>query len=206
MICGVPAFELREAFKRLTYGWDASVLAHHLKVTEGEAEEILRRLAAEGFIEADPEFAEPYVRLTLKGGALAAASALRPIRRRKAEELLAEVVERAREINADPRELFQVSRLWVFGSYLTAAEDLGDVDVAFELARRNDWPPSPEGEHRYARANPMPRSWSPSPFNVLLWPHEAVVRRLKSKRRHLSLHPWTDHVLKTAEKKEIFAV
>jgi len=205
VICGVPAFDLRAAFRRLSYGWTALDLAGLLKASEEEAEEILGALVAEGFAEPDLLFGGQYFRLTLRGGALAEASALKPVQRRKADELVAEAVERAKQINADDRELYQVSRLWVFGSYLTDAEELGDVDLAFELSRKGEWPPSPHGERLYSKTVPLPKGWSRSPLEVMAWPHEAVVRRLKGKRRHLSLHPSTDDVLTTAQKREIFA-
>ena len=119
---------------------------------------------------------------------------------------MAEVIQRAKEVNADHRELYRVSRLWAFGSYLTDAEELGDVDIAVELARNDDdWPPMPDGEYAYAETTAPPKSWRRGYFETLAWPQEAVLRRLKARRRHISLHPSTDQVLVSAAKRQVFA-
>lgn len=206
LICGVPAFDLRAALKKLSDGWTLTYLAGLLKVPKRAAKVILEDLVAEGFVEPDPRPGRECYRVTIKGGALAGASALRPIQRQKATQLLEEVVARAKEINADDRELYRVSKLWVFGSYLTEVEELGDLDIAVELTRKDDeWPQMPDGEWRYSEVVPPPRGWSRSHLAILGWPIESVTRRLKGQRRHLSLHPHTDRILETAHKQEVFA-
>lgn len=206
-ICGVAAFDLRAAFKQLRAGgWDAESLRRTLDVEPCVADTVLRQLLAEGFVE--PAFfarGRQIYQVTTKGGALALASALAPISRKKADGLVAEVIRRAGEVNADRQELYHVAKLWVFGSYLGDAGQLGDVDIACELARNNaDWPPMPEGEYTYSKAT-APKSWLRDDFGVLAWPYEAVLRRLKARRRHISLHPSTDAVLEGVEMKLIFS-
>jgi predicted nucleotidyltransferase len=44
---------------------------------------------------------------------------------------------RARNINDNPKLLCRISKITVFGSFLTDAEDLGDIDVAVETKRRD---------------------------------------------------------------------
>lgn len=201
VICGVPAFDLRAAFKVLSYGWTSSALEDLLKVTPAEAQSILAELVEAGYVE--PEGGQRF-RLTLQGGALAAANALKPISRKRAEELVTEVAQRASEINEDEQELYRVSKLWVFGSYLSNAPELGDVDIAFQLDRKDSWLPMPDGEHAYAEGKPPPKSWR-GLLHKMEWPRESVLRRLKAKRMHISLHPHTDEVLLSAEKRQIFA-
>lgn len=207
IICGVPAFDLRAAFKRLRAGgWDAESLKHTLDVEAGVADAVLQQLLAEGYAEPT-SFARgrQIYEVTTKGRALALSSALAPINRQKADGLVAEVIQRATEINGDSQELYHVAKLWAFGSYLSEADQLGDVDIAFELARNNaDWPPMPEGEYAYSEAT-APKSWLRDDLGVLAWPYEAVLRRLKARRRHISLHPSTDAVLEGTEMKLIFA-
>ena len=74
IICGVPAFDLRAAFKRLNSGWDALHLRALLGVPISEAETLLEALGADGYIELDLKVEDRQLyRLTIKGGALAAA-------------------------------------------------------------------------------------------------------------------------------------
>lgn len=161
VICGVPAFDLRAAFKRLSNGWTPSDLAKLLGMPLGEVESFLSALIDAGYVEPDFEFdGDQRFRLTIQGGALAAATALPPITRQKAKDLVEEVVRRATDINPDRQELYRVVNLWVFGSYLTDAEELADVDIAFELARKDEeWPPIPQGEYAYADATSPPRNY-----------------------------------------------
>lgn len=206
VICRVPAFDLRAAFKQLSGGWSPSTLGNLLGVAPSEVEPILADLLEAGFVEPDFEIeGDQRFRLTIKGGALAAASALKPITRRRADELVEGIIQRAQEINADKGELYRIAHLWAFGSYVTNAETLGDVDIAVELERKDEeWPPIPDGEYAYAESTKPPRSHR-GPFGALAWPQEAVLRRLKAKRNHISLHPHTDQVLVSAEKRQIFA-
>jgi predicted nucleotidyltransferase len=57
--------------------------------------------------------------------------------RSKADELLAMLLARVEKVNRDPQYLFGVSKLAVFGSYLTAKEKLGDLDIAVEIGPKN---------------------------------------------------------------------
>lgn len=207
IICGVPAIALRDAFKRLDSSWDIEYLAGLLKVPSEQAQECLSCLLGEGYVEPDSEVhGRQLFRVTLKGGALTLASALKPISRLKAESLVAEVVKRAREVNADPGQLYRVAKLTVFGSYLSDAEELGDVDIAVGLARKDDeWPPMPEGEYEYARRLPQGARKPRGPFETLAWPQEAVWRILKGKSRYISIHPASDQVLQSAKTMELLA-
>src|SRR5262249_16237396 len=65
-------------------------------------------------------------RLTKLGGRLRTASLYPRIPRAKAEQVVAELVERAGAINRNPEMLFYVRKLTVFGSYLTKRGDLSD--------------------------------------------------------------------------------
>jgi predicted nucleotidyltransferase len=136
----VPARSLRDYFKqRQNVEFGRSDFAEQLGLAPGEAGAVLEDLLEEGLIEVAtkrPKMPDTY-RLTTSGGQLAHVSFAKRITRRKAETLLAELIGRAEAINADPELMYRVVEVRVFGSYLTDASDLGDLDVAFELARRN---------------------------------------------------------------------
>src|SRR5438270_2426196 len=55
------------------------------------------------------------------------------ITRSTADRLVAGLVKRAQEIDANPAYLFGISRMAVFGSYLTEKVRLGDIDIAVEF-------------------------------------------------------------------------
>lgn len=197
IICGIPAMQLRDAFKRLDSAFDVEHLADLLKVGPAEAQACLDSLMVEGYVERDFEAeGRQFFRATVRGGALALASALKPISRERADTLVAGVVERAQQVNADTDQLYRVSKLLVFGSYLTETDELGDVDIAVELTRKDDeWPPMPEGEYEYARrCGKRPRG----ALEALALPQETVWRLLKGGSRHISIHPTSDPVLRSA--------
>ena len=60
--------------------------------------------------------------------------ALPTLKRAEADRLLAQVIKRAKYINANPQEYpARVTLLVVFGSYLTDKPVLGDLDIAVEM-------------------------------------------------------------------------
>ncbi len=92
------------------------------------------QLIAEGYIErADLGYA-----LSERGLRLAAASTGKPIPREKAEQLLAELLERARAINQGD-SWYRVSQIELFGSLLDPTrETVNDIDLVNRLSRKRD--------------------------------------------------------------------
>lgn len=61
------------------------------------------------------------------------------ITRKKADELILKLLERAKEINTSTDKYkypYKVKRIIVFGSYLSEKEHLGDIDIFYERAER----------------------------------------------------------------------
>lgn len=78
---------------------------------------------------------EPTYRLTVKGGAFKNASAAKPVFRTTAEEALVKFLARVRDVEADPRCLYVVDRVILFGSMLDPNRDrVSDVDLAISVA------------------------------------------------------------------------
>lgn len=97
-----------------------------------EAEPVLRLMIDGGYIATKRE--SLYVP-TQKLGQLALASVSVGLTRAEAELLLQRIIFKAAEVNAHPDEYpSSVTCLVVFGSYLTAKDHLGDLDVGVELA------------------------------------------------------------------------
>ncbi len=111
-------------------------------------QDITRNMLAKGLIEpareqhytredtTDGKIIPGWYRVAETGARFASKSLIKPLPRAVADRLIGEMLERARAINRDPAFLFYVSEISLFGSYLTDAQELGDIDVALEFGRR----------------------------------------------------------------------
>lgn len=106
----------------------------------------------------------------------------KPIARRTAERLVAGMLDRAREYNADPARPLYVERLRIFGSYLNPAIDpLGDVDVELSIGQRTR---DQEKISDYTRASGKTfRSF----WEEITWPQTELLQRLKNKSTALNI-------------------
>jgi hypothetical protein len=126
IIAGLPAPAAREFLRRTRYAdfheeWALSVLALH-GATDLQA--TLIGFEGGGYIErADHSPGDPLWWTTTLGNALAMASFGRPVTRKTADRLVAEVVDRARAYNSDPNNPCFVQRLRIFGRYLDRTVD-----------------------------------------------------------------------------------
>lgn len=105
---------------------------------EGSTDEVVKRLQEEGFVElAATTVSGEWWTTTIAGNALAMASFGKPITRKTADRLVAGLLDRTRETNADPAQLLAVERIRLFGSYQQPDIDpLGDIDIELSLVRR----------------------------------------------------------------------
>jgi len=202
LIAGVPAVEMRDALRRLRDSiWPFGALMHELKMEEPLAASVLHQLLAQGLVEVAFESArERCYALTMDGTALALASASRPIKRKTADRLLAELLRRAKEINGDPGYAHYVAKVFVFGSYLTDRPDLGDVDVAVEIAPKFADPEAQAAAaQRYAEeAEGTPGRRFTGYLESLFASEIDIGKRLKSSSQYLSIHPTSDPAFGTA--------
>lgn len=123
---------------------------------------------------------------TVEGAALAMASFAKPISRRKANDLLAGVLERVADYDADNSKPYVIVQLRVFGSYLdTTIDPLGDLDldVVFE-------PRTPEGDEPEAKldyAQQSGRSFSTF-IDRLFWPQNELLQILRARSAYINVH------------------
>jgi hypothetical protein len=99
----------------------------------------------------------------------------KPIRRKTADRLVAGMLQRAREYNADASRPLYVERLCIFGSYLDPQIDpLGDVDVELSFGMRT----TDHGKiSAYTRASGRVfRSF----MDEITWPQRELVQQLKN--------------------------
>jgi hypothetical protein len=103
-------------------------------VTEYFGADITAELLAKGLIERN---AEGKFQVSLVGTRLASKLLIPPIPRAKAEKFVADMLARARIINDSPELLCRISKITAFGSFVTDAAELNDIDVAVEIQRKH---------------------------------------------------------------------
>jgi hypothetical protein len=188
---GHPALKIRDALKGLPNGsaeaWAPFRWDKHLPDADRcQRQEIEGRMLKAGFIERCPHHLgkgdKAYYTLTERGMRLAGASA-RLFRRKTAERVLNQVIDRARAINAGDYA-YDVRCIVVFGSYLSGRPKVGDLDLAISLVRRahpgKDW--MQYSAHFRQRA-PSGVSF----LDELCWPEIEVWRFLKSRSHVVSI-------------------
>jgi len=198
-IAGHPSLVVRKLFRRGSGRlWGLALIAEVLGVTPRVAKRTLRDLESLGYIEKREEFHHHDVwENTVKGNSLAMASAARPIRREVAERKLQEFMQRVRHVNANEYFLYRVTKVIVFGSYLSLKKHLNDIDVAVELI------PKVEDKETFNQISRKRRddAWQAGRnfqniLEDLMWPQTEVKRYLKSRSRIFSIHDTDDGVLR----------
>lgn len=124
-----------------------------------------------------------------RGLALANATAAKPIYRGTAERVLREFVDRVDAVNASKEYAFVVRSVVLFGSMLSSADRLGDVDVAIDLQPRISDPVQRRQlcDRRRRLAQKQGRTFS-SAVSWAVWPKKEVILQLRARSRSLSLH------------------
>jgi len=179
IIAGLPA-GLARAIVRRFRGREmvAEAVADLLDGTAFELTAVFAQLEAAGYMEKVPVDSDgvTWWDTTIRGNALAMASFGKPISRKTADRLVAELLDRAQSYNADPAKPNFIDALRVFGSYLDPQIDpLGDVDIELTYGRRIT---DPKVLSDYARASG--RSFG-TYTDQLMWPLTELVQHLKKR-------------------------
>lgn len=189
VIADHPAVAIRALLRRWHEYAGTGLVEEHLGITETAAKEVLQTLVAEGFLEAHQtrrDADEVRFDRTVKGSALAMASAAKPLQRATVEIRLKELIDRMVHANASDEFLCGVQEAFVFGSYLGTNERLGDLDINLKLYRKNT-----DGD-RFVDAALQSADASGRHFSNyierLFWPETQVLLFLKQRSRVYSLH------------------
>jgi hypothetical protein len=202
---GVGVVALRDAFRTLQgRTFNSAAVGELLELDAQVAGELFATLLEEGFVRSAERGADEFV-ATIRGNALANATARKPVKRAVAARNLNALIERAIEVNANPDFLHWVDRIVVFGSFLDESKSVvGDVDVAMALTRREE-----DGD-RYielARARAGQAELAGRTFSSLLdrlgWAEIEVRRFLKGRSNVLSFTTIGDQVLELADRTEV---
>lgn len=173
LVAGFPALEVRKLLRRqaISTYWASKYLGKYLapstdasrskdmtvEASDKLGAEAIARLVAQGLLTDDCSVQYFAVKdevwgPTEAGMKFAQATAGAGLKRTKASEMLAGIIDRARTLNSDPSRPWSVTKLVVFGSYMNDPRKavLGDLDLMYELTRRL------EGE-AYAAASEIER-------------------------------------------------
>lgn len=167
-IAGYEAVTLRKWLRCLTaIPQTSGAFAVDIGITRAEADAILHRLAGESLVRQlapseaadgvyshvdDPSDA-PFWINTIEGNAIAKARIGKAMPRSKAEQRLAQFVERVIAYNDDEDRFYDIEWVEVFGSYQRGNDPVGDVDLRALAVRRFG-----REEHERRRADALSQS------------------------------------------------
>lgn len=203
---GLPVMKLREFFKRYTNDWDVENIMYFFDLDREKADALMIQFEEEDYIEKGSKFRDEQLwRNSIKGNALALASAAKPILRITADKKINEFMTRVNEVNINKYYLYKIIKVVLFGSYLGEAEKLGDIDLAIKIVRKETDPDKFQklSHDRSKEAKQNGRHFS-NYVEEIYWPQSEVLKYLKSRSRSISIHLTDDPVLKKSKHKVIF--
>lgn len=162
-------------------------------ISRVEIKEIFSALVSDGWIEQnkkEDKFDDEKYIVTDKGNQLSVKSLVPRIDREKANGLVGDMIKRIEQINHDPSLLDYVTRVVVFGSYITDTNDLGDIDLCVSIVRRID----DYKEHTRARKafNEASGKRFSTYLDTLFYHQNVVKQRIKNRSPYISLHDESD--------------
>ncbi len=109
-------------------------------LSPAKAKEVVQELVKLGLIEPvnvkDGEAPSIYS-TTIRGNAFGLASAAKSVGRKSATRILREFLDRVRLANENTEFAYRIESVILFGSYLSGATSVNDVDLSVELVRRH---------------------------------------------------------------------
>ena len=200
IIGGYPIKSIRDFLrKRGEWSISAELLSDYFKINQRDAGKLFRCLLKEGFLEVDCEStngSRVIAAISDKGLRLRSARLLKPFSREQGEKLLSEFLERVREVNSSDDFLEEITKVSVFGSYLTDAPDLGDLDLCVETKIKDKFIDNfSELNFQQYRVSSMTLSRMYIPF----FSYEKMMRFIKNRSPRYSFHDHSE--LKTLHKK-----
>ncbi len=211
-IADVEILKVRDFLRRVsnTDEWEDDFVVYHLKISLKKANRLINELNRKGYIEPVRIVRKKqFYRNTIKGSALGLATAAKPITRKTANKIFSEFMDRVRQVNSDPSFLVKVKKVLVFGSYLTDAPRINDIDVAVEFTWKENHPMVlSKDKGQLALDHSSIAEKKGKTFNSFIdrlgWPEQEVRLFLKSRSRALSIHPIDDEILNSVEYRVFF--
>lgn len=203
-IAGFPLLKIRDLLKA-EMAHSVRGIAYFLKIDKGQAEQVLQTLLELEYIEEETDAGETIYVNTIKGNALGLAKAIPSISRAKAEELFSGFMQRVNEVNSNDYYLYKVTKVILFGSYLTDSPTVNDIDIVIETQQKETDPKL--GREKKAARSKEAAAKGVTFRNIIdyhFYPDHEVKQFLKSKSRYLSLHSSSDEVLEEAVSSQVY--
>lgn len=204
-IAGVSILDVRKLLRNVDNEseWGTVFVVGLLKITPAKANDLLQELYKENYIELGHiDKDQQYWRKTFKGSTLGLSSAARSINRKTADRVFSDFMARVHEVKNNPNYLLKVKKVIVFGSYLTNKPKINDIDIAVELAWKEEHKNIVEVSLNHAeKAREKGRRFS-TYLEELGWPEQEIYLFLKSRSRTISLHTHDD-ILKEAKPQKV---
>lgn len=205
-IVGYPILKIRNLMLNNHYV-NEDIVSFGLKVSTKEAAKVIDELLNLGLIERNQDKTSLYTYpITLKGSSLGNAKAVPTISRAKADLLFDSFMTRVREVNKNSNYLYRVSRLKLFGSYITDTEFVNDLDIGYQLVKKGrnkeKWKEKNIQQVRIARKSGVNLN---SLMDDLFYTRRIILKFLKSKSPYISLHDIDDDgIFEIVETKQVF--
>ena len=117
--------------------------------------------------------------------------------------MVASLPARVQAMNADPRYIYTVTKVAVFGSFLRDKSVLGDVDIAWDRNLRDCVEGPGSLFKRFNLDVPPPQHVELNYFARLCWPETKFVRDLKT-GSGMRIHDWRELLLLKCPYRVIF--
>jgi hypothetical protein len=151
-------------------------------MTDALIAEGLLRPATDEDLEHHRGYDEDRFALTDAGISLCCARKIKRFDRATAERYVAELLDRADAINANPDLLCRVKRIVAYGSFIRKDADLGDIDLVAELERKID-----DGASYVEASKARCEAAGLDPYNIWDYGKLEVDRLLRARKRYLQL-------------------
>jgi hypothetical protein len=194
-IAGMDILKLRDVFRKFGRGTLSHVaIMKEFSVTARKANKMIADLVTLELIcpcEIRHDKDTRYYETTIKGNAIGSAKASKPVSRVTADRVLGEFLDRVSGVNGHSELAYHVESVIVFGSYLSNARCLNDLDVAVELVPKwnDDATYKTICEGSTARACATGRRFRDF-FEPLAWPRTEVMLILKNRSRTITFCEW----------------
>jgi predicted nucleotidyltransferase len=217
VIAGLKIKVIRDAIHEMARhdmnddGWTVIWLANHMTISPTHAEWLSETLVEQKILQRKPppswdKSPTPQIRYVLGeyGTRFTLARMLKRIDRVKVDNVIAGLLKRVAEINANPDLCYFVNEIRLFGSAMHGrAESFGDVDIAYDFGRRKR--PSDYNWHDWSRKRwKLAGRHNLNFLQQLCYSENEVMRLLKARNQYLSIHNFDDMVGIGAESTRLY--
>lgn len=189
-LAGQPIIEVRNFLRCYQLSnWSEKAIENAFGVDSKRAKRIVSLLKKLGYIKPVQLPGRKVWNNTIKGNAFALASATKPISRVTAERKLKEFMDRVIVVKNYKYFLYKVTKVVVFGSYISKKKKINDIDISITLEpkEKNVNKQIRLNEERIIETIEDGRRFR-NEGEKFLWPMLQVIKYLKSRSRSLSIH------------------